>query len=166
MGLYSNFGLWFSPGFPPASETSQGNGSSERVTAEEGHVFLAATTHEDEIAFRLIPTERSNPLHPHSPSIPRRESTFSYPEANNPASPLFTLPPCQLSNTEECWILICVKLKLAPLFASGNGKKNGRCGAAFRSWIRAYTRYTGSKCEGLSICVCSTVAQTKVCLSM
>lgn len=76
MGLYSNFGLWFSPGFPLARETSQGNGASKRVRAglEEGQRFptLQPPTRM-EIAFRLIPTERSNP-HPLA-----TRSTFSYP---------------------------------------------------------------------------------------
>lgn len=65
MGLYSNFGLWFSPGFPLARETSQGNGGSKRVRAglEEGQRFptLQQPPTRMEIAFRLIPTERSNP---------------------------------------------------------------------------------------------------------
>lgn len=78
MGLYSNFGLWFSPGFPLARETSQGNGGSKRVRAglEEGQRFptLQQPPTRMEIAFRLIPTERSNP-----PSPLATRSTFSYP---------------------------------------------------------------------------------------
>lgn len=62
MGLYSNFGLWFSPGFPLARETSQGNSKRVRAGLEEGQRFptLQPLTRM-EIAFRLIPTERSNP---------------------------------------------------------------------------------------------------------
>lgn len=62
MGLYSNFGLWFSPGFPLARETSQGNSKRVRAGLEEGQRFptLQPPTRM-EIAFRLIPTERSNP---------------------------------------------------------------------------------------------------------
>lgn len=95
MGLYSNFGLWFSPGFPLARETSQGsNGGSKRVRAglvEEGQRFptLQPPTRM-EIAFRLIPTERSSP-HPTprdaihlflSPSLPQAGQGRGMPDFN------------------------------------------------------------------------------------
>lgn len=107
MGLYSNFGLWFSPGFPLARETSQGNGGSKRVRAglEEGQRFptLQQPPTRMEIAFRLIPTERSN-----LPSPLATRSTFSYP----PLPPTFLPRLPRLGKAEECRILIYVKLKL------------------------------------------------------
>lgn len=108
MGLYSNFGLWFSPGFPLARETSQGNGGSKRVRAglEEGQRFptLQQPPTRMEIAFRLIPTERSNP-----PPPSRRDPPFLI----LPSPQLSFLPRLpRLGKAEECRILIYVKLKL------------------------------------------------------